>query len=644
MDSMELASNDIEVLYSLPKVDFLSFLPEEELYRLARRFKRLRAKKGEVIFREGEPGDSLFIIKSGIVGIYMKERGQDKLIAQLHRGDFFGERAVLTGEPRRVTVKSALDVELFGLKKADFEELLHKNPLVALHISRVISSRFSKVGGFITPLLVPSFYSVVSSHAGLGCSRFIAMLSVAMSRETEGKILLIDLDEPRGQALRILGGEPINCPDERLMEDFSPEIKAKLKQSWYKSPTGVTIFQLPQTGDRPFVIQIRSRLSSILEVLKNNFAFVFFDLHPEINAVSKRALRLSDHVLFLASNLQEDMADVYKKLRQIQDIIGPMAAPVKVGISHLGGDKGIYRTKIKDRLELAEVPEIWQNKEEKKNETILRRLAREVCRKRIGIALGAGGARGWAHLGILKALEKKSIPIDMVAGCSIGAFVAALYGKTGSAERAIELALSYFSSSRQVRKNLYDYTLTGGGILKGDRILSVLEEMLEGADFLDLLVPVSIIAVDMATGQEVILEQGSVSKAVRASIASPGMFNPFNMNGQWFTDGALLNPLPVDVLINKGANFVLASVVEGRSREQWPENRKPSILSVLSRSFSIMFSRAAWENINKSDVVIYPEVAGYKWGDFHLGKELIRKGEEACLKKIGEIEQLTLLR
>ncbi|MDP3029657.1 MAG: cyclic nucleotide-binding domain-containing protein, partial [Deltaproteobacteria bacterium] len=616
----ELASNNIEVFYALPGVDFLAFLPEEELFHLAKRFKRLRARKGEIICREGDPGNSLFIIKSGMVGVYVKKEGQDNLIAQLHRGDFFGERAILTGEPRMATVKAALDVELFELKKVDFEELLYKHPSVALHISRVISSRFSKVGGLITPLVTPCFYSVIGSHAGLGCSNFTAMLAVSVTRETGGKVLVIDLEASCGQVLHILGGEQIDCPDKRLIEDFSPETRAKLRQSWYKSPNGVTIFQLPQTSDRQFVAEIRSHLSSIMEVLKNNFAFVFFDLHPVINTVSKRVLRLSDCILFLIPTLAEDMVDAQKKLHQIQDITDSTSARVKTGTSHTRGDTGLHRAEIKARLNLAEVPEIWQYKEEEKNRTALRRLAREICRRRIGVALGAGGARGWTHLGVLKALEERGIPIDMMAGCSIGAFVAALYGKTGSAKEAIDLALSYFSTTRQVRKNIYDYTLLGGGILKGNRILSVLEEMLGGADFLDLSIPVSIITVDMAAGQEVIMERGSVSKAVRASISSPGMFNPFNMNGQWLSDGALLNPLPVDVLVNKGADFVLASVVERRTRERWPENRVPSILGVLARSFSIMFSHAARESINKSDIVIYPDVEGYRWGDFHLGK------------------------
>lgn len=635
------ASKNLEILYRLRKIDFLSCLPEEELLYLAGQFRDLQVRKEEAICREGEPGDSLYIIKSGIVNVHVREGNRNRLIAQLQRGDFFGERAVLTGEPRMATVQAALDVELFELKKADFEGLLRKNPAVGLHISRVISSRFSREGqlAYLTP--AQCFISVLGTHSRLGCSTLTAGLAKTVHQETGKAVLIIDLDEPGGKVLEILGGERINCPDGKLVEDFSGQTRARLEDSWFRSPSGVTIFQFPEVNGRQFVTEIRSNLSSILEILKDNFALVLFDLSHNINAVSRRVLRLSDSILFLTSNLEEDVGQVQTKLNGLREIIRPVATRLKVGISHFRGETGLYRAEIRKRLNLAEVPEIWCSRDEKQNVSSLRRLAREICRRRVGIALGAGGARGWAHLGVLKVLESRGIPIDMIAGCSIGAIGAALYGKTGSAEEAIELIYSRFSSISQVKKNIYDYSLLlGGGILKGDRILAVLDEMMDGAEFVDMLVPISIVAVDMTTGQEVILEEGSVSKAVRASISSPGMFCPYNMDGRWLTDGALLNPLPVDVLINKGADFLLASVVEAPGPELWPERGRPSILGTLSRCFSITFSQASRENINKADVCIHPDVSGYKWGDFHLGKELIRKGEEACLEKIDEIERL----
>ncbi|MFH1146268.1 MAG: patatin-like phospholipase family protein [Pseudomonadota bacterium] len=635
------ASKNLEIFYRLPKIDFLSCLPEEELLYLAGQFRDLRVRKGEIICREGEPGDSLYIIKSGIVSVYVNDRNRDRLIAQLQRGDFFGERAVLTGEPRMATVQAALDVELFELKKADFEGLLRKNPAVGLHISRVISSRFSREGQLAYVVPSQCFISVVGTHSGLGCSTLAARLAKTVHGETGKPVLIIDLDEPRGKVLEILGGERIDCPDQRLVEDFSGQTRARLEDAWFKSSSGVIIFQLPQANDRQFITEIRSNLSSVLEILKNTFSLVFFDLSHDINAVSRRVLRLSDAVLLLASNSEGDIVQVQTKLKGLREIIRPVATRLKVGISHFRGETGLYRAEIRTRLNLAEVPDIWCSRDEKQNVSSLRRLAREVSRRRVGIALGAGGARGWAHLGVLKALESRGIPIDMIAGCSIGAIAAALYGKTGSAEKAIELIYSRFSSIRQVKRNIYDYSLLlGGGILKGDRILAVLDEMMEGAEFVDMLVPISIVAVDMTTGGEVILEEGSVSRAVRASISSPGMFCPFNLNGRWLTDGALINPLPVDVLINKGADFLLASVVEARGPEVWPEGGRPSILGTLSRCFSITFSRAARENINKADICIHPDVRGYRWGDYHQGKELIRKGEDACLEKIDEIEKL----
>jgi NTE family protein len=245
---------------------------------------------------------------------------------------------------------------------------------------------------------------------------------------------------------------------------------------------------------------------------------------------------------------------------------------------------------------------------------------------------------------VLRALEKQGIPIDMIAGSSIGAFVGALYAKVGSAEWAIDIAFSNFSTLRQAKKNIFDYSLLGGGILKGKRILTVLQEILNDADFFDLKIPLSIVAVDMVSGQQVVLEEGSVSKAVRASISSPGIFRPFRMDGKWYTDGALINPLPVDVIINKGANLVLASIVEKGVNDNWPADGSPSILNTLSRSFSIMFARTARERAGDADVAIYPDVSGYTWGDFHLGKELVKKGEEACLLKMDEIEKLILMK
>ncbi|MBJ6723651.1 cyclic nucleotide-binding and patatin-like phospholipase domain-containing protein [Geomesophilobacter sediminis] len=632
-----------EICAALLKIEFLSFLPDEELNCLAGQFTRVRSPKGTVLCRAGERGDTLFVIASGLVRVSVQEGGTETLLAELKRGDFFGEYALLTGEPRKATAKAVLDVELFVLRKEDFETLLYNQPKVAYHVSRIVSSRNLTGATQRERIPPPCYFSIIPSNDGLGCSSFVIRLAQVAACETRQRTLVVDFPASGGELVRELGGERIPCPDSRLIEEFSREItRRQVGDAWYGTADGVTVFQLPGEDRRLLLTDLSTSLSALLELLKHTFSLVLLVLPPELTPVSRRVLQLSEGVLYLISNRPEELGAVEEKLARIREIIEPHTVQLKIGTSHVQAGKGLFRSEIRQRLNLGEMPQVWWSTQEEKRDRVVCALAREICRRRVGVVLGSGASRGWAHLGVLRALERNGIPIDLIAGCSIGALIGSLYAKTGSADAAIDLCLSYFSTLRQVKRNIFDYCITGGGVLKGHRILTVLQEMLDGADFFDLKVPLSVIAVDMATGRQVVLDEGSVSQAVRASISSPGIFRPYLMQGTWYTDGALVNPLPVDVIINKGANFVLASVVEKGVAEEWPGDGSPSLLNTLARSFSIMFARTTRDRAGGADVTIYPEVAGYSWGDFYQGKELIQKGEEATLKRMDEIERLIL--
>jgi len=164
---------------------------------------------------------------------------------------------------------------------------------------------------------------------------------------------------------------------------------------------------------------------------------------------------------------------------------------------------------------------------------------------------------------------------------------------------------------------------------------------LKNADFLDLMIPAYIVTVDIDSGEEILLEKGNVSKAVRASISIPGIFNPVNLNGRWLVDGGLLNPVPVDVLIQKGADIVIAVCIEQKSDQKAQQKvRRPSIIGVLSKTVNIVYSHATSDFAQKADIVLYPEVNSYAWDDFHKGNELMRIGMETCRQNIDEIKRL----
>ncbi|WP_316978619.1 patatin-like phospholipase family protein [Shumkonia mesophila] len=175
----------------------------------------------------------------------------------------------------------------------------------------------------------------------------------------------------------------------------------------------------------------------------------------------------------------------------------------------------------------------------------------DVC---IGLALGSGGARGWAHIGILRALAEAGIRPDVVCGCSIGSLVGAAY-VTGQ----IDSFASWVKSLtwREI-VGLLDPGLSGGGIIRGGRLLRFLRKHYRDIAIEDSPIPFAAVATDLATGNEVWLRNGPLFDAVRASIAVPGLFGPVRMNGSWLVDGGLVNPVPVSLCRAMGANFIVA--------------------------------------------------------------------------------------
>ncbi|MBU4069331.1 MAG: patatin-like phospholipase family protein, partial [Proteobacteria bacterium] len=325
---------------------------------------------------------------------------------------------------------------------------------------------------------------------------------------------------------------------------------------------------------------------------------------------------------------------------------------IKVGVSHLAGDIGIPRDKLESELRLPETPAIWVHKtasaisgnidiEKRFPVQSPRAFARELGRIRVGLALGAGAARGWAHIGILKVFEEQGIHIDMIAGSSMGALVGSIYARTASADLTKELTIDQFPTKLVAQRKLFDYTIPLQGIIRGQKVLRMVRSALKNADFLDLMIPAYVVAVDINSGEEILLEKGNVSEAVRASISIPGIFNPVYLNGRWLVDGGLLNPVPTDVLIQKGADIVIAVCIEQKSAQEAQQKvRRPSIIGVLSKTANIVYSHATGDFAQKADIVLYPEVSSFAWDDFHRGNELMRIGMDTCRNNIDEIKRL----
>lgn len=180
----------------------------------------------------------------------------------------------------------------------------------------------------------------------------------------------------------------------------------------------------------------------------------------------------------------------------------------------------------------------------------------ELKKRRIGLALGSGAARGLAHIGVLRVLQEERIPIDMVAGTSAGAMIGGLYAHGKDLEELESLAAE-LKAPKLI--SLVDPSIPRSGFIAGRNVRRLLSSYFEGdVQFDQLKLPFACVATDVETGEEIVFDQGSVLDAIRASISIPGVFSVARWKGRHLVDGALVNPIPVDVLLRMGADFVIA--------------------------------------------------------------------------------------
>ncbi|HKL83761.1 MAG TPA: cyclic nucleotide-binding and patatin-like phospholipase domain-containing protein [Desulfobacter sp.] len=634
----------------LSRVPLFSSVSADQIREIAGLFTKKFYHKGDVICRQGEPGDSMYVIRSGMVSVFKNADGQRLFVSELKRGNFFGEMSLLSGAHRNSTVEASLDVTVFCLTRENFDVLIKTNRSIGLYLSRFYAKRMSveaEGGGY--QAMTPTFYAVSATGPELGASHFLYSVSFHISDESYKRVVVI---EPHLEADRIMQKYDLTrmkCPDPGLFRLLSPDSYRPAGINWYKHLSGFHVLQL-QTG-------FSDRLSEIMPVLmtslKESYDVVFFNLTHCLNDMEQLFIRLCDRTLLLIHNTEEKLGDVCSRLLTLEAIYGTSAflGRIRVGVSHLYGEKGVARQELKQRLGLSETPGIWVDRSKLAiNDRIdtakyfpvrgPRAVAREIAGIRLGLALGAGGARGWAHIGVLKVLEEAGIHIDMISGSSMGALVGGIYAATASVEKLKQSTIDLFLTRADTRRKIFDYTLPRKGLLKGEKAARLVRKAVNNADFLDLMIPTYLVGVDILNEEEVIFETGDVTDAVRSSIAIPAVFSPFKHQGRWMVDGGLLNPVPVDVLLRKGADMVIAVSIESKPSQAKIQNKDPGIKQIISQTISIVHGKAASDFVKNANLVLYPNVGAYAWDDFHQGIALMRQGMEECLERLPDIQNM----
>lgn len=277
-------------------------------------------------------------------------------------------------------------------------------------------------------------------------------------------------------------------------------------------------------------------------------------------------------------------------------------------------------------------------------------------KKKIGLALGSGAARGIAHLGVIKALKDKGIEIDMVSGTSIGAIVGAVFC-AGELDE-----LDNFVRNMTWKNTLayFDLSIPKSGLINGTKLSNLIYSYTKTNNFDDLEIPLFTVSTNIKTGQEVIINKGDLIQAVRSSISLPGFFNPVEIDGNWLVDGGLTNPIPINILRQNGCDIVIAvnlnkDLTKGKNKNKKSvhklnnffnklinKNNKPSIVDVLVSSIKIAEMQITEHSLKyeKPDILIEPDLSHFGLFDFHKAEEGIDEGYKKTSLEIAKIKKL----
>jgi len=255
-------------------------------------------------------------------------------------------------------------------------------------------------------------------------------------------------------------------------------------------------------------------------------------------------------------------------------------------------------------------------------------------RRKVGLALSGGGARGFAHVGVLRALVDNNIPIDLIAGCSAGSFVGGAFAAGMSIDEIVEVGkkIGWFTIS--------GFSYSPRGMLTNAPLTKLITDSFPVTRFEDLKIPFAAVACELETGQEIVLrDTGDIVDAIRASCAIPGVFVPvIDADGRSLVDGGVVSPMPTKTVREMGADVVIAVDLLTSGSTNW--GRPSTLVGMFFQSAMMMLRTASRNQHYRADIVIEPQISHIRPDEIAKRDELIELGEQAALEKIEAIKSL----
>lgn len=560
---------------------------------------------GQIVMKQGDPGQCMFIVAHGRVRVTLEREHQSpRLLAALGRGEHFGDMVLLGDKVRAVTVTAVVDSELLELDRERFNQLLVSVPAFSANLSRSLVQRLRQEMTRRRRRERPTIVGLV--HTSARTRTLTGHLAAALMAKGEAIEVLTDRAEPSSLGVHY------------LVEQIPPGLSAHER-----------------------AVRVRERVQQVAE----HHQRVLLDVAPTGTASElAELLAPCEEVWWLGESRYAEGAA--ERLRELTETSPHLAARTH-WVWILRHDER-FSPRLPRELPIAPLdfkvnldddPQRTSGRQRRSVE----RLVRHLRGTRLGVALGGGAARGLAHLGVLQALDREGIHFDLVAGTSSGALMGLAYcggWRPDAALEALERALTPARLFRALPGGLRWYLWSNYRRAAWDAMLRPYlgEKRLE-----QLPVPLSVLAVDLIQGTQVVRDRGDAIHAVLESINLPYLSRPILRDQMALVDGGVLNNLPGDILPERGADLVVGVDVVSKLPPDFggPLGRKrPGILETLLRVTEVQAFGTSALRANSIDLLITPDTSAYPFADFSRAKELGEAGERAAQDALPQLKQL----
>ncbi len=616
-----------DIVAFLRKTVLFSVLPVAVLPAIAAAATRVTLTKGETLFEAGTSGDAVFLVRSGLLQIVSAPALGGHALGEAARGEHLGEMAVLTGEPRAATVVAVVESVLYAIPGERVRTLFHEHPILWARLSLGLMRNLQAQGR-------PAARGV----------RTCALVGAGRAAGRSLEVVLALADE-----LGALAGEPVAVLDCVPAASPAPAEPAPLPEALSEVTQTLRRLVLPTSaagGTRATVVRLGTDcaadapVADLVAELRRRHARVLLHATLPWSPLAARGIAQCDALRWI---VDADDADAGAPCAAALGELAPLVrtplvprvlalapvAPAAAGARDAGGATSVPVELGPDATAALAGPTARR---------ALRAVARELAGRRTALVLGAGGAKGFAHVGALRVFEREGVEFDAVAGTSIGAIVGALVAMGWSAAMVEGLFMGVASNPW---KTLFDLRVPTEAFFRSKKKSELITHYCGGIRIDQMAMPFFAVAGDLTALAPVVFHDGPLDLALDASSAIPTVFRPVRHQDRMLVDGWVCDPLPAGVVRAAGFERVIAIDLSPRGRPTGRRAAAPGgappglggrlrILAIAMRAMELASQEHVARSLPLIDVLVRPDLDGFSSADLDGAIEMCARGERAA--------------